>query len=77
MKEKRKGFTLVELLVVIAIIALLMEILVPVLNKARHLAIRTHCASNLKGLGLAMAVYTAQGENSDYPVAAPGVLCGR
>ncbi|MHC4621114.1 MAG: type II secretion system protein [Planctomycetota bacterium] len=71
MKEKRKGFTLVELLVVIAIIALLMAILVPALNKARHLAMRTHCASNLKGIGLAMAVYTAEEERNSYPVAGP------
>jgi prepilin-type N-terminal cleavage/methylation domain-containing protein len=70
-ERREKGFTLIELLVVIAVIALLMAILVPALNKARRLAIRTHCASNLKGLGLAMAAYTAQGENSDYPLAGP------
>jgi prepilin-type N-terminal cleavage/methylation domain-containing protein len=71
MKGKTNSFTLIELLVVIAIIALLMAILVPVLSQARRLAIQTHCASNLKAIGLAMAVYTAEGRNSSYPVAGP------
>lgn len=54
---KRKGFTLVELLVVIAIIALLMGILVPALSRARQLAFRLTCGTNLSGIGKAMMVY--------------------
>jgi prepilin-type N-terminal cleavage/methylation domain-containing protein len=65
---KRKGFTLVELLVVIAIIALLMAILVPALAKARALAYRMLCGSNLSGIGKAMAIYS-QDHDGDYPVA--------
>jgi len=55
---KKRGFTLIELLVVIAIIALLMGILVPALAKARQLAIRMLCGSNLSGIGKAMALYS-------------------
>jgi len=57
---KRKCFTLVELLVVIAIIALLMGILVPALARARALAHRMLCGSNLSGIGKAMIIYASE-----------------
>ncbi|OHB56765.1 MAG: hypothetical protein A2Y12_20525 [Planctomycetes bacterium GWF2_42_9] len=52
-----KGFTLVELLVVISIIAVLLAVLMPAMNKARNIAKRTICASNMKQVGLAMEMY--------------------
>ncbi len=55
--RRTKGFTLIELLVVIAIIALLVSILLPSLNRARELAKRSVCGSNLKNLGTAHAMY--------------------
>lgn len=51
------AFTLIELLVVIAIIALLAAILFPVFARARENARRSACMSNLKQLGIGMAMY--------------------
>lgn len=53
----KTGFTLIELLVVIAIIAILAAILFPVFARAREQARRTSCLSNLKQIGVAMAMY--------------------
>jgi prepilin-type N-terminal cleavage/methylation domain-containing protein len=50
--QEPAGFTLVELLVVIAIITLLLMVLMPSLNRAKELARRAVCASNLHALGL-------------------------
>jgi len=56
-RRSHKAFTLIELLVVIAIIALLLSILVPTLNRAKELAKRLPCQSNLHGMGIGFQSY--------------------
>lgn len=59
---RRGGFTLIELMVVIGIIAVLISILLPAVNTARHKAKSVQCQANLRTLGQAFAAY-CQGNN--------------
>lgn len=64
-----RGFTLVELLVVITIIAVLAAILFPVMASAKMAAKQTQCASNMRQVGLAAALYLSDNDNQFFPVA--------
>jgi prepilin-type N-terminal cleavage/methylation domain-containing protein len=56
---RNRAFTLIELLVVIAIIAILAAILFPVFAQAKEAAKKTTGVSNMKQIGLAFNIYSA------------------
>ena len=56
-RSSRRGMTMVEILVVIGVLLLLLSLLLPALQRARALARRIHCASNLRKLALAVHSY--------------------
>ena len=65
MKNK---FTIIELLVVISVIAILAAMLLPALSRAKEMAHRSVCASNLRQIG-AMANMHAGDKDGFYPIA--------
>jgi len=56
-ERSKGGFSLIELLMVIAIISILAALLLPALTRAKTIAQRAGCASNLRQLGLATELY--------------------
>jgi prepilin-type N-terminal cleavage/methylation domain-containing protein len=67
MQVNKRAFTLIELLVVIAIIAILAAILFPVFAKVREKARMTTCLSNEKQLGLGIAQYEQDNNETIMP----------
>jgi len=76
----RAAFTLVEVLVVVAIIGVLVAILLPAIQAAREASRRSVCQSNLRQLGVALALHAnaqgvfpvgCQGYRGDFTVTPP------
>lgn len=67
-RERLRGFTIVELLVAIGILALLAAFLLPTLSKARESAYRSTCVSNLRQLGLVLALYANENRDQLPPI---------
>jgi len=53
----RRAFTLLEILVVAGVLALLAAMLFPAFSRARNMARRASCVSNLRQIGLASQMY--------------------
>lgn len=70
-RQSIRGFTLVELLVVIGIIGMLIALIMPAVQWSRERSRSTNCTSNLRNIGIAMALYVdQQGSLGVFPYAA-------
>ncbi len=70
--RRKTGFTLIELLVVVSIIALLVAMLLPTLGRARQLATKASCQSQMAGYGRQIKMYITQ--YKAYPHFAPSTI---
>lgn len=69
------GFTLLELLVVMTIISILAVMLLPAIGTSMEAARRTSCANNLRQLGQALVMFSAE-HDGKYPPGAPNEYWG-
>ena len=59
-----RRFTVIELLIVCVILAILISLLLPKLNRAKHKAKEISCFNNLKQLALVSSTYRNDNKNS-------------
>ncbi len=55
--ERARGFTLIELLVAISVIAVLISLMIPAISRVRATTHRVICSSNVRQIGLGVAMY--------------------
>jgi prepilin-type processing-associated H-X9-DG protein/prepilin-type N-terminal cleavage/methylation domain-containing protein len=67
-KDRPAGFTLIELLVVISVIIVLVGLIYPTMVFARQAARSAVCQSNLRQLGVAMALYIQNHDDHCMPI---------
>ncbi|MBL4700988.1 MAG: type II secretion system protein [Phycisphaeraceae bacterium] len=60
---KNSGFSLIELLVCLGVVAMLVSMLMPALQRARHNAMQTRCLSNIHQLTVAWGAYPSDHNN--------------
>jgi prepilin-type N-terminal cleavage/methylation domain-containing protein/prepilin-type processing-associated H-X9-DG protein len=65
------AFTLIELLVVVSIISILAALLLPALQRARFQSRVSVCASNLRQMGIMLALYASDNQDTLPPGQAP------
>lgn len=63
-KSVASAFTLIEVLAIVAIVALLTALLMPTLQSMRESANEAKCVSNLRSIGSAAAMYSAENEGA-------------
>ena len=61
--KRTHALTLIQLIVVVGIIAILAAMLLPALNEARERARAVSCMPSMRGVGLAVAMYTSHFED--------------
>lgn len=61
-RTRRTAFTLVELLVVVAILALLISLLMPTLARAKEIARKTICMTNMRSMGTGLRFYIEEND---------------
>ena len=66
-RRHRTAFNLIELLVVITIIALLIALLLPALQNAKHHVKVLTCLSQLKQIEIGLAKYVAEDKDYRFP----------
>ena len=71
--NRQHGFTLIELLVVVSIIALLIALLLPALGSARAAGKAAQCMSNLRQLGIGVAMYCTDYHDTALNTLQPGI----
>jgi prepilin-type N-terminal cleavage/methylation domain-containing protein len=72
--QRSQAFTLIELLTVIAIIGILAAILIPVVGQVREQARSSVCQSNLRQIGVGVALFSLDNDERTPPNTAGGNL---